>query len=145
MGFVFQFCLDQLGSRRKIWVIKVWERLLVVWTAASVYTQIIINVVLGCMNPKPNISELILEAMTHSSSLCHGYVAGLDVLLKQARYFRKTWMFFYNPKLDIQCSSSNCFITVAKTQTGNFWVCSISNLNNVKLFFLGNCTVWLIK
>lgn len=54
-----------------------------VWTAASVYTQIIINVGLGCMNPKPNISELILEAMTHSSSLCHGYVAGLDVLLKR--------------------------------------------------------------
>lgn len=58
-----------------------------VWNAASVYKQIINHVGFSHMNPKPNITELMLEVMTQSCSLCHGAVAELDVLSKQAVQF----------------------------------------------------------
>lgn len=68
-----------------------------VWNVVLVYKQIINLARLSYTNPKPNISELMLEVMTESCVLCHGSVAELDVLSKKAKYSHMKCMILFKP------------------------------------------------
>lgn len=58
------------------------------------------------MNPKPSITELMLEVGTQPCSLRHGSAAGLDVLSKTSLI-----VVTYDRDVFVQCSSFNGFIT----------------------------------